>query len=840
MVTFGYRRWTACALSGVVVFAASGIWAAQAHALQAQPGAVPTVLVRAAPDPHQVKIVVRAGGDRTGNGVGVLAGVTFGVYSAVDADDLVPDGPLLGSCETDPAGTCEVVVGLDADVGNYFTVASEKAPDGWASMTSWGSEGDVYAFNTGGIDVIDVQQVVQIPPDGRRWPTVRADPVAPAQCGIDVGLVIDLSGSVTQDAALFTQYRAAASQFVHALAGTPSRISAFTFASTAGVQGPLPPTALSTADGVDEADSWINALQPSGTDNATNWDQGLQQVVAAGELPDVVLFLTDGDPNRYGNPPIGTGTELHIRDLEEAIASANSLKAAGSRVIAVGIGGSVDGADGQHRLSLISGPQSGSDYVNTSFDALATTLSKWGTANCAGTLTVVKQVRSLATGEIAPAGGWQFDVSSAPSGKPGDPAPTELLTTQDLTGAGNLAVDFVDLAETRTVTVSEHGREGFELEPQDGHNAVCTVDGAQVPVEDDGPAGFRVELKALQTVSCQVVNRELAPPATVTVVKEWSINGVEYPNGQQPTGFNAGLTVPVENGAENGPITWGTPLEGWAVGDTVDIGESVDVPSGCTNTSTGTGGQVITQSTMTFTVLNRVDCDLTGTMAVDKTFISAVRGSQPDTFDVTYRVTVQNLGPLARTYQLSDQLRMAPSVEVLSAKASVDDAAPGAAVREDFDGGKQPVIVDGAAIAAGAVHRYTVIARVRVGELKPSETGCTGAPGAGFFNIATLSPDGGQMLQDDACGPIPDRGAATRPVAPPAAGQPVPAPPVVPIQVLPRAQTRSAPAVPSGSLAYTGAPISAPLTIGLVLVLVGFLLLTVPGVRAAARRGLRR
>ncbi|RIJ69851.1 VWA domain-containing protein [Nakamurella silvestris] len=778
---------------------------------------------QASPPLAPATIVVGAAGDRSADGVGVLAGVGFGAYQADGPDDLAAAGPPMATCVTGPDGTCAMKVPVKVDQPSYYTVAAMDAPAGWHALQNWGAPSDVYRFNTGALGAQDAGQVVSLPPDGRSWPTVRDDPPTPAQCGIDVGLVIDLSGSVTKDPALFEQYRNAASQFVHALAGTPSRVSAYTFATSAGVDAPLPPTALSTAGGVQAADVWIAGLTPS-ADNATNWDLGLRQVTASGDIPDVVLFLTDGDPNRYGDPPVGDGTKLHLPDLEQAIASANGLKAAGSRVVAVGIGGSVDGADGQHRLSLISGPKAGTDYVNTSFDALADTLRQLGAANCAGTLTVVKQVRDSVTGQLTPAGGWQFDVTSAPADAPGKNAEPALLTTQDTTGAANVVVDFADLSQTRIVTVTERQTSGYQLEPQAGHNAICTSDGVELPVTDDG-LGFTVELKALQTVSCQVINRELAPAAKVTVEKHWSINGVSYDNGDQPDGFSAALTVSSPSTGEqttSAPVDWGHPLTGWSVGDTITIGEKVHLPTGCTQEVTGAGPQPVDRQDAVLIVVNRVTCDPGGGMTIAKTFRSAVPTGEQGIYLLTYDISVQNDGSTAGRYRLMDNWGMATDVQVLSAEVSSEDADPATGVRSDFDGSGQPEIAADVSIAAGATQHYLVTARVKVPGAGSTAGACTGAPGSGFFNRATLVPQGAAPLSAQACGPIP-AGPGPQP-----AGRVQPVPRSTVINTLSRSDDRS--------LAYTGAPISAPLTIGLVLVLIGFLLLTF----AAARTGSRR
>ena len=65
---------------------------------------------------------------------------------------------------------------------------------------------------------------------GGIWQSSRNNPSLPAACGLDVGLVIDVSGSV---AGSLSALKTAARTFTNSLVGTPSQVALFTFASTA-------------------------------------------------------------------------------------------------------------------------------------------------------------------------------------------------------------------------------------------------------------------------------------------------------------------------------------------------------------------------------------------------------------------------------------------------------------------------------------------------------------------------------------------------------------------------------------------------------------------------------
>ena len=72
-------------------------------------------------------------------------------------------------------------------------------------------------------------------------------------------------------------------------------------------------------------------------------------------------------------------------------------------------------------------------------------------------------------------------------------------------------------------------------------------------------------------------------PLLLTVAKVWVIDGTEYPEGSQPSGYSAELTLDGEAGE------WSGRNDGYQPGVTVAIGERVTVPDGCTNTSAGVG-----------------------------------------------------------------------------------------------------------------------------------------------------------------------------------------------------------------------------------------------------------
>ena len=169
---------------------------------------------------------------------------------------------------------------------------------------------------------------------------------------------------------------------------------------------------MAQSAGADALESKINGftIPQSSSDYYTNWDAGLTQIESG---YDVVLFLTDGEPTRYGSNASGSGSSATLQNVEEAIHSANKVKATNAKVIAVGIGmgsGNSLAADKQ-RLKLISGTDEGSDYFTTNSRNLGQTLKTMATKDCLGTVTVVKEIQEP-TSDNTPGSDWTFGSST--------------------------------------------------------------------------------------------------------------------------------------------------------------------------------------------------------------------------------------------------------------------------------------------------------------------------------------------------------------------------------------------------------------------------------------------
>jgi hypothetical protein len=217
------------------------------------------------------------------------------------------------------------------------------------------------------------------------------NPQLSQSCGLDIALVIDSSGSI--DNTELGQMKDAFETFVDAfLPETPTQFSVTDFDDTATVLQDF------TSD-----TSLINtAINTPTSDGYTNWEQGLieaQSTFDPRPNPNLIIFASDGNPNRIGKPPVQVSETVA---LNVAIVVANALKSSGTRILTLGIGNDLD----INNLKAISGPNvntgTSSDVITTNFSTLAADLANLANDLCGGTITVTKYVDQTLTD------GWTF------------------------------------------------------------------------------------------------------------------------------------------------------------------------------------------------------------------------------------------------------------------------------------------------------------------------------------------------------------------------------------------------------------------------------------------------
>ena len=560
-------------------------------------------------------ITVQVGADRIGTtGVSPLAGVTLQLYNGTTAPT-TPVTDAWATCVSDADGDCSFVVpdtqtgalgclGVTAgeNCDRRFWVVQTGVPSGFTENPvlrtgngdGSGSQQTPYQFRTGSTlragntytstsDFMIGSGNSNRVASGGTWQQSRTNPAPVQQCGLDVALVLDLSGSVTQSQ--LVSLKAAASSFADSLVGTPSQMALFSFSTispAAGATQNYPAlTSVSTQAGANTFKSRYASWTAEG---GTNWDRGLAVPAQANPTYDIAVVITDGDPTFYSQPAEGPGNFNRLREMENGIFSANALKAEGTRVLAVGVGSGVSDPATSLNLAAISGQTAydgtnatTADYFQVSnYSVVADALNQLALGECAGSLSVVKQIVGP-DGDVdnaTPGGaGWTFNASTASAGVE---LPTGSATT-DASSAVNFPITYDGGVTSGTVEVEEEPQEGTTLFPVGGSNAVCTnLDtGASVPVVNSGPTGFTVDVSATAAVSCTVYNQAVAP-ASITVDKEWVINGADpVPQGNQPSGFTAQLTLTGPDGAGATDQGWGQTRPGYAEDDVVTIDEDV-------------------------------------------------------------------------------------------------------------------------------------------------------------------------------------------------------------------------------------------------------------------------
>ncbi|TCK45079.1 von Willebrand factor type A domain-containing protein [Leucobacter luti] len=619
------------------------------------------------------KIVVKTGGDRTGaSGVTNLAGVTLllnggsGSPNGVRPDGVSGAGAGWALCVSDANGECTFEVpntqsgGANRDARFWVVQRTDGAPTGWftnPSLSTGSSDAGTataYNFRTGTLlrsgAVYRSTANFMYAPDstdanasGGIWAQSRNNPATPQSCGIDVALVLDLSGSVGDSIGAL---RSASNAFVDALVGTQSRMSLFSFSTGSPALGASQNyPALTSVSTQAQADAFKARYSAWTSTGGTNWDRGLAATATAAQTNpyDVAVVITDGKPTFYGTGPSGPGDTTRLIETENGIFSANALKATGTRVLAFGVGTGATGANNALNLRAISGPTAGTDYFQTSnYATTGGILRNLALGNCASQLTVTKMVvpNTAPAGSIAGAqpavGGWQFTASD-----PGPgitlPTPPTRVTENDGTGTVAFPLTFAGGTTSGPVTVTETQQAGYNLVPVSGQNAVCTnlVTGANVVPSGNPTNGVRVAVPNGQTVNCTIYNRAPDLSATVKVDKTWKIvDGEGAPlgtyhlpgdEGALPSGLTGQLTLSGPGNTTPTNQDWGAVRANYTATSAVSISETVAIDPaqlpGCTLTSnqlTKRGATPVTealpaQATLTpgantFEVTNTVTC----------------------------------------------------------------------------------------------------------------------------------------------------------------------------------------------------------------------------------------
>jgi cysteine-rich repeat protein len=298
---------------------------------------------------------------------------------------------------------------------------------------------------------------------------IEPNPGLNQSCGVDMVLVIDSSGSI--DSAELGQMKVAYESFINAfLPATPTLIGVVDFDTQASV-------AQNFTDNVTVLTTAVNTPTSGGF---TNWQDALLKARGLfdprGDKPNLVVFASDGNPNRRGDPAEAVNQTVAV---QAAVTEANLIKANGTRIIALGIGNAINTAN----LEAISSPDA---VITSNFTSLADTLAELSAELCGGTITVKKIINSSGVQD------WEFNITI----EGGTSNLTSGLT--DSEGFINFEIEFNDT--NATVNVSETLQEGYLLD-----QASCSIGNTTLGYFD-GVSVFNISIGVNDIVYCEFIN----------------------------------------------------------------------------------------------------------------------------------------------------------------------------------------------------------------------------------------------------------------------------------------------------------------------------------------------
>lgn len=203
-----------------------------------------------------------------------------------------------------------------------------------------------------------------------------ANPPWPSSCPLKLGLLVDRSTSM---GARFGDVREATRNVVDALRDKRSEVTIIGFGTVASALGS--PVDVSDEDARHDLKDRIDDLDTGGdVGGATNWEAAL---TTARPLDlDVVVLITDGEPNAFGNPP----QESTEQALTAAKAVSDQLKTSGTRVVGVGIDLATTG---EENLKAVTGPVAGQDHFVSDTSGLLRQLYDIVASSCGVPLTAL-------------------------------------------------------------------------------------------------------------------------------------------------------------------------------------------------------------------------------------------------------------------------------------------------------------------------------------------------------------------------------------------------------------------------------------------------------------------
>ena len=350
------------------------------------------------------------------------------------------------------------------------------------------------------------------------------DPSAPpTRCGGTVTVVLDTSSSIPAQGGATSLVNAALG-FIDAFSGTPTYlrivgfdVSAYSYYPTTAGQyvNILNSTADLTAmrTKIDNQD-----LSTARWGGGTNWEDGLWQAfrttsgTAFSQLPELVVFISDGEPNRNRtNTPNDGDARFNTTDLSRAVTAANYGRGTGARIVGILVGSDASTTNQGRMKSVVGnvvwngtgatnpGNAAAADFFlpanSASFAQLGNVLRSISAAVCGGTITVQKRIEQA--GVLSEATGtWSYTT---------DVGVRDLDTSQS--SSATFDFTFPSGTTTRTVQITETPKSGYTFVRADCSSGGIAIPASRLRSPTDGSPGVIVTLTPDEAVSCLMVSR---------------------------------------------------------------------------------------------------------------------------------------------------------------------------------------------------------------------------------------------------------------------------------------------------------------------------------------------
>ncbi|MEI2621454.1 MAG: DUF5979 domain-containing protein [Candidatus Nanopelagicales bacterium] len=228
-----------------------------------------------------------------------------------------------------------------------------------------------------------------------------------------------------------------------------------------------------------------------------------------GVRPDLVVFITDGNPNQINKS--GGGTESATKEVatNKAIAISNQMKTLGTHMFGITVGTNID----LNTIKAVTGddeyPQTAfgdADFMNSqSYAALQKDLERIAAELCGASIEITKKAKTPSTGtDFVPAEGWKFDttVTTQQNGKWVLPDRTPPANANDITAG---------ISSTRDETTGNDGKAFFQWQPK-GNTTTNAV-----KVKETVTNGYERD----PILACSVTN---VAPGSTTVAKDITVD----------------------------------------------------------------------------------------------------------------------------------------------------------------------------------------------------------------------------------------------------------------------------------------------------------------------------